>query len=367
MKITLKRNEDQVELIKAMASKDKNVAYNAQLLLAKFIGGVIAEVISNAPVLSNLATTLTFLADDNPSIPLDLYYDISDEDYIRIWSQHNPGGLPTQLLTPPSAEMKFTTYVLESEVSFDRKHAARSRLDVISKSFTKLAQELLLQMERSSANIILGPLATASTNSLAHVLRSKTAGAFVPNDLNKLLVRGDRINSSWVGGTQVGPDSGITDLFVSPEIVGKIREMAFNAVSTDGNNLPGTDAFRDGIYRTAGVPSFYGVNIMKVKEFGVGKRFNTIFDTAAGSTDYICATGGRSGQFSGASEEILLGIDRTKDSFLRAVAVDSEFGSTLDLQPTDEYVRRQRKIGYFGQMEEGRMLIDTRWAQGMIV
>ena len=95
MKITLKNTPEQVELIKAMASRNRNVAFEAQTALAEFIGPVLAEVINQAPVLSNLFTTLQFNADDNPSIPLDLYFDVSDEDYVKVFSQTRAGGLPT--------------------------------------------------------------------------------------------------------------------------------------------------------------------------------------------------------------------------------------------------------------------------------
>lgn len=367
MKITLKRNEETLELIKAMASRNKDVSYQAQFTLAEFIAKVLAEVIEQAPVLSNLFTTLTYNADDNPSIPLDLYYDISDDNYIQIWTQQVPGGLPSNFMQPPTAEMKFTVVPLESEVSFDRKHAARCRLDVVGKSFAKLAQEILLQQERNATTMIMGTLAGASTNSQAHVFRAATAGAFTPNDLNDLLVRADRINTSWYGGTQVGADRGVTDLLVSPEIVGKIRKMAFNAVSTDGNNLPGTDNFRDAIYKSAGTPTFYGINIIKVKELGVGQRYNTVFDTAAGATNYTDFTGGGSAAFNGSTTEVLVGLDRTRESLLKAIAVDSDTDSSLMLEPSDEYVKRQRKIGFYGAMEEGRMIIDQRVLQGLIV
>jgi hypothetical protein len=48
MNITLKRTPEQVELVKAMASRNRNVAYEAQVALAEFIGPVLAEVLNNA-------------------------------------------------------------------------------------------------------------------------------------------------------------------------------------------------------------------------------------------------------------------------------------------------------------------------------
>ena len=104
MKITLKRTPEQIELIKAMASRNRTIAYDAQVALASFIGPVLAEVINNAPTLSNLFTTLPFNADDNPSIPLDLYFDINDEDYITVYSQSVAGGLPTNQGLPTTSD-----------------------------------------------------------------------------------------------------------------------------------------------------------------------------------------------------------------------------------------------------------------------
>ena len=43
MKITIKRTDEQVELVKAMASKNRDTAYEAQQALADFIGPVLAK------------------------------------------------------------------------------------------------------------------------------------------------------------------------------------------------------------------------------------------------------------------------------------------------------------------------------------
>ena len=195
MKIVLKRTDEQVELIKALASKNREVAYEAQVALAEFIGPVLAEVINNAPTVSNLFTSLQFNAEDNPSIPLDLYYDIFDEDYIKVYSQSVAGGLPQNIVQPLASELKIATYRLDSAVAFDKKYAAKSRLDVVSKSFTRVAQEVMLKQERTSANLLMTALANASTGNSAttadnyHVFRAAAPGRFVLNDLNKLFPR----------------------------------------------------------------------------------------------------------------------------------------------------------------------------------
>ena len=379
MKITLKRTPEQIELVKAMASRNRTVAYDAQVALAEFIGPVLAEVVNNAPTLSNLFTSLPFNADDNPSIPLDLYYDITDEDYITVYSQSVAGGLPTNQVLPTASEMKVTTYSLDSALSFDRRYAAKHRMDVVAKTFTRMAQEILLKQERTSATLVMSTLAAASTNSKAHVQRSNQSGRFLLADLNELLTLAKRINTSWAKGTPAsGARAGISDLLVSPEIVEQIRAMAYNPVNTISGitasggtassvGIPATDEMRSAIYGSAGIPSFYGVSILEFNEMGKSQKFNTIFDTAAGATAYTTAAGGSSGAFDGANEEILVGIDRSRDSLLRVVATDPDSNSEFSLVADDQYSIRQNKIGYFGSLEEGRVILDVRALVGKIV
>jgi hypothetical protein len=379
MKITLKRTPEQIELIKAMASRNRTVAYDAQVALASFIGPVLAEVINNAPTLSNLFTTLPFNADDNPSIPLDLYFDINDEDYITVYSQSVAGGLPTNQVLPTTSELKVATYSLDSALSFDRKYAAKHRMDVVAKTFTRMAQEVLLKQERTSASLVMAALAAASTNSKQHVQKANQAGRFLLADLNELLTLAKRISTSWANGTPAGgARAGLTDILVSPEIVEQIRSMAYNPINTVAGitasggtgstvGIAATDEMRSAIYGSAGIPSFYGVSILEFVEMGKDQKFNTIFDTAADTTTFTKADGTSSGTFDGSTQEIIVGIDRSRESLLRVVATDPDSNSEFTLVADDQFSIRQNKIGYFGSMEEGRMILDNRALVGKIV
>jgi len=383
MKITLKRTEEQVELVKAMASKDRNVAYEAQMALAQFIGPVLAKVINQAPTLSNLFSNFAFSADESPSIPMDLYYDITDEDYVTVWSQAVPGGLPTNTVTPIGGEMKFTTYRLDSAVDFDKRYAQRSRMDVVSKSFTRIAQEILLKQERNSAALILGALAEAETKGVSHTINSTGVGGLadattasssrlILDDFNRLLTLGKRINTAWTGGTAEGGTGGrgVTDLIVSPEVVQGLREMSYNPINTrtvgGGNDIAATDSMRESIYNNAGIPEFYGINIMELQEMGKGQRFNKLFAASDVSTTRVKGVSATRGAFSDTYHELVIGLDKRVDSLLRAVASDSETGSEFSLIADDQYSVRQSKIGYFGSIEEGRMILDNRALFGLI-
>jgi len=374
MKITLKRTPEQIELVKAMASRNRTVAYEAQVALAEFIGPVLAEVINNAPTISNLFTSLQFNADDNPSIPLDLYYDINDEDYVKVYSQSHAGGLPTNQVLPTASELKVATYSLDTAVSFDRRYAAKSRMDVVSKTFTRVAQEILAKQETTSASLVMGSLADAETNSTKHVRASSTTSGkrFLLDDINKMMTLSKRINGSFLGGTPAaGQARGITDLIVSPEVVEELRSMAYNPINTKGSPAGGTasdgiaatDELRNAVYNSAGLPEFYGISIMEILELGVGKKFTSLFSTAAGSTNYGAAGDGQWDT----TDDIVVGLDRSRESLIRAVAVDSENGGEFNLIADDQYSIRQQKIGYFGSLEEGRMVLDDRALVGTIV
>ncbi len=379
MNITLKRTEEQVELVKAMASKNRDTAYEAQAALAAFLAPVLAEVINNAPTISNLFKTLSFSPDDNPSIPLDLYSDIVDEDYVQVYSQSVPGGLPTSTVQPSFSEMKVTTYRLDSAVSFDRKFASKSRMDVVGKTFARVAQEILLKQERTSANLIMGALAKASTNGNKHIIDCGVDGRVLLDDFNRMLTLAKRIHTSWSGGSPTARRGGVTDLIVSPEVVQELRTIAYNPINTKGNVttqtqtvntsgataevttvnpaagvIPATDEMRNAIYNNAGIPEFYGVNIMEINEMGVGQKFNKVFDAV--STDLTDSS----------DEELMLGLDRSMDSLMKVVALDAESGTEMSLLADDQYSVRQQKIGYYGSLEEGRVCLDDRALFGMI-
>jgi len=324
-------------------------------------------------------TSLQFNSDESPSIPLDLYHDITDEDYIQVWSQSVPGGLPTNQVAPSQSELKFTTYTLDSALSFDKRYASRSRLDVVSKTFTRMAQEILLKQEKTSASMIMTALAKAETNTEQHVIRSAQSGRFLLSDLNKLFTKAKRINTSWTGGTPADRRGrGITDILVSPEIVEEIRGLAYNPINTVGSktDIAGTDTMRDAIFNSAGIPEFYGVSIQEYNEMGAGQKWNDVFHVASNSsaTDGTeiefadnYATGSTTDSVIKSTEQILVGVDLSRESMIRAVATDSESGDEFSLVSDDQFVTRQSKIGYYGSLEEGRMIIDDRVLLGLIV
>ena len=118
---------------------------------------------------------------------------------------------------------------------------------------------------------------------------------------------------------------------------------------------------REAIYNNAGIPEFYGISIMELQEMGKGQRFNKVFETLDNHS-----TRNGTDDFADTKNELVLGLDKGKESMLRAVATDSETGSEFSLLADDQYSVRQSKIGYYGSLEEGRMILDNRVLFGII-
>jgi len=380
MRIKLKNTPEQVELIKALGSKNRLVAAEASEAFAAFLGPVIQRVILQAGTASQIYTDAPFDENDSPSYPLDLYYQELNNGYVSVWSQTLAGGLPTSQDVSAIQELKIATYRLDSAVSINKRYARQARLDIIAKLVERMSQEVLVKQERNAWAVMLKALGEASTtpqggSALKHYIAAGTAGQFKLDDLNKLMTRVKRINESWAGGTPADPYStGLTDLYVSPEIKEKIRAFAYNplntvgGVRTAGSSSTSTesaialpDGMREEIYRNAGMQEIYGVNIVELIELGLSKKYNILFDS------YISETSTLGVAFDPSAYQILVGVDNTKGALIRAVATTSETGSQFNVQPDDQFLQRSDKAGFYGSMEEGRICIDARALSGIIV
>ena len=381
MKLKLKNTPEQVELIKALGSKDHTVSAEAASAFAAFIGPVISKVIATAGTANLIFSDVEYDEDDSPSYPLDLFYD-ENEGYVTTGSQNLAGGMPTSQVEGVK-EMKNSTNRLDSAVSFMKRYARKSRLDVISKALERMAQEILIKQERNAWAVVLKALAEASTShstgvSNGHVLASNDIGSFTVDDMSRLLTLMRRLSTSWSGHTPAGGDSyGLTDLFVSPEVKQQVRAFAYNNMTSstasagDGVALP--DGVREDIYRSAGTNEIYGVRITDLLELGLEKKYNTLFGTFIsnnvghkGTDNDGDGVGTQGTAFADASHQILIGLDASREAFVRPVARQHDSGGTFSALPDDQFAARADKTGFYGFLEEGRVCIDAKAIVGMV-
>ena len=359
MKIKLKNTPEQVELVKAMGSRDVTVAREATEAFAAFIGPVVSKVLMQAGTASAIYSDAPYDEDDNPSLPLDLWHDQGGQDYVTVWSQNVAGGLPSSAVEGFN-ELKVSTYRLDAAVSFLKRYARRGRIDVVSKAVERMTNEVLVKQERNAWAVVLKALAEARTpgtgaGALAtngHLVGATTPGTFNLGDLNNLMTLVKRINTSYAGGT-TSDSYGLTDLFVSPEVKAEIRAFAYNPIGgSTKTDLPA--GAREEIYRGAGTESLYGVTIHELVELGVNAKYNALFNAFKGSYT-----------FNSNSDELAIGLDLSKEAFIRPIARNADSGSTFSVLPDDQFVARSEKTGFYGSLEEGRVCIDARAIVGI--
>jgi len=395
--INLDKSPEQIELIKALGSRNKVTSAEAKEAFAAALGPIVQQVLQQLGTSGAVFTDAEFDADDSPSYPLDLYYDQNEYGYVTTWSQTMAGGLPTSTDISTVQEMKFDTYNLDTAVSIRKKYARRARLDVVAKFIERMVQEVMIKQETNAWAVILKAAAEAQTDltrvlgqsvgndtntttgsSLRHVIRSTNASTFLLEDMNALMTRLRRINSSWNGGTPSARYSqGLTDLFVSPEVMQDIRAFAYEPMNTATNargaaaadhaGIPLPDNVREEIYNSAGMQSIYNVNLIELNEFGTGQKYNKFFDKFASTTSYTDVNGSNGTTFTEASDQILIGVDNRKQAFIRPIAIQDENGGQFVTYPDDQFSDREDMVGFHGSLEEGRVVLDSRAVAGILL
>ena len=372
MKLKLTETPEQIELIKAMASNNKLTSAEAQEAFAAFVSDITQQVLKQAGTAGLIYSDFTFDEDDSPSIPLDLYYG-TDVNHVQVWYQNMAGGLPSSHISGMQ-ELKISTYRLDSAVNVLKKYARRARLDVVSAAITRMAQEILVKQERNAWAVILKALGEASTNvngtATKHTITSTTQNVLQLDDFNRLLTLTKRLNNSFAGGTADPVYSkGVTDLFLSPEMKEQIRGFAYQPMNTraypnsdESTAVPLPDSVREGIYRSGGDQEIYGVTLHELNELGLAYKYNVLFGTFA--TTGIAAA---AANFNTTTDEIVIGIDLTRDSYRRAIARNADSGATVVTQVDDQWVSRSEKIGWYTSLEEGRVLLDSRSTTALVI
>lgn len=377
LKITFDRTDAQKALVKQMGSKSKLESTAAAEAIAAILARPILQVIEQAPVISNLYTALTYDAGTAPVIPLDPYFDVRARNLLMVWTQSQPGGT-AQNFTQGQSDLYVQTYPLYSEVSMNKNWLRAGNIDYLAANLTRIVQEVLLVQETNAAFVLFNSLANAridgngsntATNNLT-LARAASAGVFQLDDFNTMMIGYDRTTASWVGGTPVNDQRALTDMLGSPEWMGQIRAIAYQpsntrqgAVTTQGgSSIAAPESVREEIFRGAGIPTLYDVNLHKVYEMGTSRPYNAVFSTAIGATALpgfgTGFGGGSTSTFSSSTEQIVVGLNAEMFDLarLRMVEDNSEFALVND----DTFTVRSDKLGFYGTLTEGYVSVDGR-------
>lgn len=369
MKIKLKNSEKQLELLKQMGSTNKLESLAAQEAFAALIRPAIQTVLDKMGSTNIIFDDMSFNEDDMPEIPLDLYFD-ANVNKVTTWAAGTGGGAPTQEVGGLRV-LKLHWTEIESAVSLEKRYVQRNALDTVSKALNRMSQALLRKKEILGWSVLTKATAEASTNGSDHIITSTTQDVFQADDLNRLITLNDDINVAWDGGTpETEYSSGATDLFLSPRMMQEIRAMAYQPmntrhgiVTTEGaSSIALPESVREGIFRSSGLPEFFGLTLHKLNELGVGKAYNNFFAANAGSV----AHGG--GAYDPADDETIFALNLGRDVLVRPIATNAVHGGTVNVEADDTFMfNRSKKIGWFGGQQLSFVVLDSRVLAAIVV
>ncbi len=369
--ITFKTKEAEAKILKLIrdsGSKDASVSQVAQDAFASIISSSLSQVLDPLSIANEIfRDVIVYTGDTPPEIPIDTYFGLGEGTF-RIWSNGVHGGLAYNEISGADS-WRFRTTRIDSAIAWSKTYARNSRLDVVQKGIDRLLGEVLIKSQGRAFEVLARALGNASTEGKSHVIAStaKTAGSarnFQLDDVNRLMTRIKRINQSYAYGS-TARGTGLTDLFISPETMEKIRAMTYNPVNTTA--IPDTnestvlglpDEMRMEIYRNGGASSIYGKALHEMQELGVGQTYNELF-----RQNYTQTADGP--VWNAMTDEIVIGIDRNLGAFARAINAD-ENNSTFQLLPDDQHFNRSDKMGYYGSQEEGWVVGNDKGIVGIL-
>lgn len=372
---------EQIALAQKLGSKNKTESMAAAEAIAAVVALPLLKVIQQAPVFSNQFARQTYGPDEAPTAVLTPLFDTKAPGYMLVFSTSLAGGLNTNQMTGAN-EVIVQVHNLSGSASLDKKYlrTQRPRLNVISDALARVAQEVLVKQNLHATNVLMGALAnsyidgnsanTATSN--YQIIRSATAGVFQMDDFNTIMTKYRRIVSSWVGGTPVGVNPKITDLFGSPEWMGQIRSIAYQPVNTrsgavassGATSLAAPEAVRERIFNSAGLPSLFDVDLHEYNELGVGQIYNNVFANYATGT-YIGNGGTGSGTFNSSTEQVVVALNLDWQDLICLSQTDLG-GAEWSLSADDQFPVRADKVGWFGSQSSGFISVDNRGKMALI-
>lgn len=375
LKMDIQYTPEQIALAHKLGSKNRTESLAAAEATAAVVSQPLLEVIQQAPVFSNQFAPQTYGPDEAPTIVLSPLFDTKSPGYMLVFSTSKAGGLNTNEMTGAD-EMVVQVHNLSGAASLEKRYLRnqRPRLNVLSAALTRLAQEVLIKQNLHATNVLMGALANSfidgnSGNTAAsnyQIFRTATQGVFQMDDFNTIMYKYRRIANSWVGGTPMGINPEITDLFGSPEWMAQIRSIAYQPVNTrngattssGASSLAATDEVRNRIFNSAGLPSLFDVDLHQYNELGVGQIYNNVFATYATGTYTGYAQSGTA-TFNSATEQAVVGLNLDWQDLISLTQTDLG-GSEWSLQADDQFPNRADKIGWYGSQSAGYVSVDNR-------
>lgn len=351
--------------------RDSVASMEAREEIASIYSASLSRVVEPLSLANGIFTEVEVYSGNNvPEIPLGLFFG-AGEGTLRITANGYPGGLEYNEISGFDT-FRYRTYNMNAAWAYAKAYAEDARLNIQNLAMTRIMDEILIKSQGNAFTVLAEALGKAVTNDRSHVIQSyaKSTGAghkFQIEDVNALKVLMDRLNDSFAFGTARNNASELTDLYMSPELIGDVRRMSYNPMNTYGvpdsaesTALGLPDSVRSNIFASGGLQSIWDIRIHKMSELGVGGPYTQLF------RQWYTGVGAGAPTWNPATDEIVIGINANMGAFARVVQADGD-GNVFQVEVDDQFRKRQEKIGYYGQMREGWVIGNDNAIVGLIV
>lgn len=322
-KINLTVTPEQRKLLRATASANMAESLEHRAALAAILEGAWKAGVLEPDTLDGIFDKITLEAGSDAKFPLDLYAPAIQGRYIGFVVPRE-GAIPDRIVE--GDEIYVPTYKVANSISWSLDYARDARWDIIARALNVFANGFTQKLNDDGWHVVLKAAVanTVVTDSAA------SSGVFTKKLFTDLLVGIKRLTG--------GRNSVVTDIFLSPEALGDIRN--FTSTNVDDLTLrnllvqPGLEC-----------PQMFGVKLHELQELGSKQEYQTYL------TGTLSASLGGSGD-----NEFCVALDlKNRDSFVMPIREEMKMFD-------DPNLHRSARAGVYGWMEVGFAALDTRRA-----
>lgn len=287
----------------------------------------IQEAVFDGDIFSDIFQITMLGWDEQPMFPMGIVTPGTEGEYVA-YTMPNNGRIPNRYVE--GDEVTINTYRIANSMDWSIKYARQGRVDVVGQALQTLRDGFVMKMNDDGWHTLL---AAGLDRGLMVYDSSAAAGSFTKKLLQLLKIAMIRNG----GGNSASSNTfKLTDLYISPEAMADISNWS----SADLSEVSRTEMERDA---EGTVTRLFQVNLHTLTELGEGQKYNNYYINTLG------------GSLAGGDVELVVGLDLSKSGkFIMPVR-----GQGLEIM-TDESMIRSNYQGFFGQLETGFGVLDTR-------
>lgn len=333
----LRLTDEELAVVKALlresANDNQEIALAAQRKLVKAVQTPLRKGFFIGDTVGNIYAREDLEPGVNPRYPMDFVGPSGERNYAA-YLISDEGSLPSRLVK--GSEVTLDVFRLGNAISWKLQYARDARWPMVERALQTFRNGFVQKLNDLGWKVIL----KAAGDRYDTQYSSVTGGAFTLGLLSDMQLKMKR-------GIDFAQNE-LTDLYVSSEVMADIRNFA---TTTSIDYLTRREIFQatprpDGNGGEIIMPSIYGVNIHELKQLGIGREYNTTFDTVAAANITFTPT----------TDEVVIGLDLSAESrgvFVMPVREDLQMFE-------DPILHREQKAGVYGWMELSFAVLDDR-------